>query len=101
MIREQDPITEAELRSRWPQAFNDERLPLKIGINADMGVGDNSESLARWTKHPVYLRNLIERDKRIDLNGEAVEDVTEDAKMIACQELDWLRRNIKRARWGR
>jgi hypothetical protein len=31
-------MTEAELRERWPLAFNDARRPLALGIHANMGI---------------------------------------------------------------
>ena len=98
--QDRSPITEEELRERWPEAFNDLRYPLKIGINSDMGI-KHSDTMARWTRHPRYLRNLIERENRIDLNGEVAEAVTEEAKMMACERLDWVRRTIKLARYDR
>ena len=61
-------ITEADLRARWPAAFNDARRPLKLGIHRDMGIG-HSDAIRRWTAHPRYLRNSIAGGQRIDLDG--------------------------------
>jgi hypothetical protein len=58
-----------ELRARWPAAFNDARPPLKIDIHRDMGIHGRKWVMARWVRHPTYLRNVIARGERVDLDG--------------------------------
>jgi hypothetical protein len=62
-------LTEDELRRRWPAAFNDERLPLKVGIHRDMGIVGRCAALTAWVSHPSYLRNLARGERRINLHG--------------------------------
>jgi sRNA-binding protein len=103
MIPEKDrsPITEEELRARWPGAFNDARLPLKIGINADLGI-KHADSLANWVRHPRYLRNIIAGVKRIDLNGEQIDDeISEAEKTNAFETLLHVRSDIVTAQMDR
>src|SRR4051794_8070643 len=97
MIKEQDTnqISEAELRARWPQAFNDARLPLKVGIHLDMNIERNANAMDHWTHHPKYLRNIIAGMRRIDLDGELVgEEMTEAEKSNAFQRLLMVRSDI-------
>lgn len=62
-------LTEDDLRRRWPAAFNDERLPLKVGIHKDMGIVGRCAALTAWVGHPSYLRNLARGERRINLYG--------------------------------
>jgi sRNA-binding protein len=62
-------LTEADLRARWPRAFNDLRRPLKIGIHEDMGRSDCDQAISLWCNHPTYLPNLIAGGARVDLDG--------------------------------
>jgi hypothetical protein len=88
-IAEQDheQLTEAVLRERWPKVFNDARRPLKIGVHVDLKIGRDDATMHAWTKHPVYLRNLITGGARYDLDGRAVGSVSLDEQLHAQLEL--------------
>jgi sRNA-binding protein len=104
-------MTEAELRTKWPVAFNSARLPLALGIPANAALPYPSEVLAQWTTHPKYLRNmLVPEAVRIDLEGNAVGVVTQEERECSWRALlevrSWIYRqqrerlmNHLRARW--
>src|SRR4051794_40106721 len=101
MIHEQDrnQISEAEQRARWPLAFNDMRLPLKVGVHLDMNIDRNSNTMDHWTLHPKYLRNILAGMRRIDLDGEVVGDeITEAEKANAFHRLLMVRSDIVSAK---
>jgi sRNA-binding protein len=102
-------MTEEELRSRWPQAFNSARLPLAFGIQANMGIayGDN-KAMENWVLHPKYLRNmLVPGTARVDLTGAMVGTVTQEERERAWRALlevrDWIwrQRRDPAPRWLR
>ena len=93
-------ITEADLRARWPAAFNDARRPLKLGIHRDMGIG-HSDAIRRWTAHPRYLRNSIAGGQRIDLDGNPAGEIAEVSKAYSWEKLLMVRDEIVRARMRR
>jgi sRNA-binding protein len=103
-------MTEEELRSRWPLAFNDQRKPLALGIHANMGIAYGDRTMENWVQHPRYLRALLNGGSRIDLAGNAVGVVTQEERERAWRALleirDWIWRqrkeklmNPSRARW--
>ena len=94
-------ITEADLRARWPAAFNDARRPLKLGIHRDMGIVGRSDALARWTEHPVCLRNSIAGGQRIDLVGNPAGGIAECEQAHAWEKLSMVRNEIVQARMRR
>jgi sRNA-binding protein len=94
-------ITEADLRARWPAAFNDARRPLKLGIHRDMGIVGRSDALARWTEHPVCLRNSIAGGQRIDLDGNPAGGIAECEQAHAWEKLSMVRNEIVQARMRR
>ena len=96
-----DEITEADLRARWPAAFNDARRPLKLGIHRDMGIVGRSDALARWTEHPVCLRNSIAGGQRIDLDGNPAGEIAEVSKAYSWEKLLIVRNEIIQARMRR
>jgi hypothetical protein len=88
--------TEQQLRARWPQAFNDERKPLKLGIHHDLGLDGPSAVLRAWTCHPDYIHNvMIPGAMRIDLDGSPVELVTEAERTWARERLSIPRRTAE------
>jgi sRNA-binding protein len=94
-------ITEADLRARWPAAFNDQRLPLKLGIHRDMGILGRSDAIRRWTAHSVYLRNAIAGGQRIDLDGNPAGEIAECEQAHAWEKLSLIRDEIALARMRR
>ncbi|AGY92330.1 hypothetical protein SPICUR_06830 [Spiribacter curvatus] len=84
-----------ELTQRYPACFSSQRdaiRPLEIGIEKalraalDHDDGDQAapnwlirQALARYTRSPAYLNAIIAGHERINLQGEAVEAVTESA----------------------
>jgi hypothetical protein len=88
-------MTEAELRERWPAAFNDQRLPLALGVHEQLGLPWGDQVLASWTRHPTYLRNVLaEGAQRIDLQGKAVSTVGPREKRFAWDRLMWVRHDL-------
>jgi sRNA-binding protein len=87
-------VTEADLRERWPKAFNDARLPLKIGIHVDLKIGGDVEVMRSWTRHPRYLRNLIAGGARYDLDGKAAGCVSLDEQRYAWDVLHDLKSQL-------
>jgi sRNA-binding protein len=90
-------MTEEELRSRWPAAFNDERKSLARGIHANMGIAYGDPVVGTWVLHPRYLRNqLASGAVRIDLAGNAVGIVSQEEREVAWRALlearDWIYR---------
>ena len=92
---------EAALRRKYPACFNSAMMPLKLGIHADLGLTYPNETLAAWTRSPVYLRNFLKPNaRRIDLqgrNGDAV--VTHQEKLSAWNRLMWLRHDLVGLTW--
>ena len=84
---EQGRLTESDLRELYPAVFNGQRQPLKIGIHVDLKIGGNTEVMHRWTRHPLYLRNLIAGGARYDLDGRAAGSVSRDEQLHAQLEL--------------
>ena len=96
-----EEITEADLRARWPAAFNDARRPLKLGIHREMGILGRSDAIRRWTAHPVYLRNTLAGGQRIDLDGNPAGEIAEVSKAYSWEKLLMVRDEITRARMRR
>ena len=96
-----EEITEAELRARWPAAFNDARRPLKLGIHREMGILGRSDAIRRWTAHPVYLRNTLAGGQRIDLDGNPAGEIAEVSKAYSWEKLLIVRNEIIQARMRR
>ena len=94
-------MTEDDLRTRWPKAFNDKRLPLKVGIHVDMGLEEGSEAMRWWVNHPIYLRHLIARKERIDLEGKPAGVISEGTQAYAWSALQLLRANMAAAKESR
>ena len=94
-------ITEADLRARWPAAFNDARRPLKLGIHREMGILGRSDAIRRWTAHPVYLRAVIAGGQRIDLDGNPAGEIAEVSKAYSWEKLLIVRNEIIQARMRR
>ena len=88
----------AELRQRWPLAFNDSRKPLKVGVDVDMGLVNRSEAMRQWVLHPQYLRNVISGGERIDLNGEPAGVISKYEREDAWETLRWRRTDLYDAR---
>jgi sRNA-binding protein len=81
-------MTEEELRARWPAAFDPaKRLPLALGIHANMGIAYGDSAMSHWTTHPKYLRNQLAGAARIDLEGNAVGVVTQEERETAWRAL--------------
>jgi sRNA-binding protein len=75
-------MTESELRRRYPAAFNDERKPLKVGIDRDMPPPAPRRALRAWVNDPIYIANLLKPGAtRIDLQGNEVAAVTEGVRV--------------------
>jgi sRNA-binding protein len=92
-------MTEQQLRSKWPAAFNDERRPLALGIHANMGINYPDPAMFAWVTHPRYLRNLlVPGATRIDLEGQAAGVVTAEERERAWRALLEIRDQIYRAR---
>ncbi|TVO61035.1 ProQ/FINO family protein [Spiribacter vilamensis] len=84
-----------EMTQRYPACFTGNRdaiRPLEIGIEKalraalDHDDGDQAapnwlirQALARYTRSPAYLNAIIAGHDRVNLQGEAVEAVTESA----------------------
>jgi ProQ/FINO family len=67
----------AELRRRFPLAFNDERKPLMRGVHHYMHPRLR-DALRAWVQHPDYLHNItIPGAIRVDLDGRPAGEVTE------------------------
>jgi hypothetical protein len=86
--------TKTDLRREWPAAFNDRRLPLKIGIHADLGLEYPNAAIGLWVRHPLYLRAIISGTERIDLDGNPAGVITAEQKLIAFDKLMWMRADI-------
>jgi hypothetical protein len=85
---------EADLRSRCPQAFNDLRRPLKLGIHAELGLTYPDPVLEQWISHPLYLRNTIAGGVRIGLDGAPASHITVDEQDFAYRRLIYLRYHL-------
>lgn len=80
-----------EIISKFPKIFDKKQpLPLKIGIDFDIHalmphVSRNliNRSLRYWTNSHKYLCSIVSFDKRFDINGVALEDVTAEQKRKA------------------
>jgi sRNA-binding protein len=88
--------TEEYLRERWPAIFNDQRLPLKIFIAADIGVrpGEKCAALGEWTSHWIYLRNLVAGGDRYGLDGMPAGTVSPGARLDAWQTMQRRRASL-------
>jgi sRNA-binding protein len=88
-------MTEQELRTRFPAAFNDARKPLKLGINEDLNLPWGDPVLAEWTRHATYLRNVLAPGAvRVDLQGHAVSEVGPLERRYAWDRLMFLRAEL-------
>lgn len=84
-----------EIRKRWPVAFSNERSsPLKIKIFDDIcaafpktNTREIKMSLGLHCRSDRYLRALIERLPRLDLDGHVTGEVTMDQVQIARRQL--------------
>jgi sRNA-binding protein len=86
------------LQERFPAAFPADHKyirPLRIGIDQDLKatLGDevDAKSISRVIGHHThrlsYLRALSRGGQRIDLHGNAVEEVTHKARQLAIEKL--------------
>lgn len=89
------------LSTTFPKAFNVEGAirPLKVGIFEDIlahaeqheGLPCSKSKLRKalvvFTRRMEYLTCVKMRDKRIDLNGEEIEEVSEDGAQLAVQRI--------------
>jgi sRNA-binding protein len=92
-------MTEEELRAKYPWAFDDLRLPLKVGIHLDLDLPPNSEVLGQWVRHPRYLKNVKRKNAvRINLQGEVTGKVTKEEQEYAD---DLLHSRMWSDGWGR
>lgn len=98
-----------ELATRFPDCFTTDRRrvrPLAIGIqhelrkalDADPALAETpnwlvKQALARYTRSPAYLEAVMAGASRVDLNGNAAGEVTEDARNHARE-----RREAQKAR---
>jgi sRNA-binding protein len=98
MATDESAEGEAELRKLWPLAFNNQRRPLKIGIDEDMNLVGRIDAMRHWVNHPVYLRHLITGGQRIDLNGEPAGTISQQAQEFAWETLQHRRNEIYRVR---
>jgi sRNA-binding protein len=74
------------LRQWYPAAFNNRREPLLVGIALILRADPRrprwatdrviQNALAMWCRHPRYVRNLLDRRRRVDLAGRPVMQVT-------------------------
>lgn len=88
-------MTEQELRQRWPAAFNDDRRPLMLGIHEQMGIAYPDQAMAAWTRHPIYLRNiLIPGAVRIDLMGNVVSQIGLAERKYTREVSMWVRHDL-------
>jgi sRNA-binding protein len=93
------------MNKRWPNVFpmsGEALAPLKIGLHHDIaaakiaplgGVQPLSKREVRkflhsWTFKPNYLRALVQRRPRIDLDGDVVAAIDEKAQTAAALELE-------------
>jgi hypothetical protein len=77
---------EAELRERWPKAFNDQRLPLMLGVHLHLHDPRLRAALRAWVQHPDYLHNItVPGAIRIDLEGRPAGEVTEAERQWTLQ----------------
>ena len=92
----------AQMRKRFPKAFpaNAEQLqPLKVGIVRDLmealGCNRSRASCILWvhTNRHCYQRAILENNHRIDLDGNPVDIVDEEAKRRARA---WLEEHSKK-----
>jgi sRNA-binding protein len=93
LFADEPPSTEADL-GRWPQAFNDRRRPLKVGIDKDMGVANDCPAIRAWVTHPQYLRNMVAGGPggpRFDLDGAVSGSVSRDERLYAWKQLQFVR----------
>jgi sRNA-binding protein len=89
------------LRQRWPRCFGQIR-PLKIGIHADLlaipdlglDADEVDKVLCNYVRKVPYLELMLEGAARVDLDGNAVGEVTVDQATGA----QWLLLNIVRPR---
>ena len=80
------PLAEAELRRRWPSAFNDHRKPLMLGVHLYLHDPKLRAALRAWVQHPDYLNNITTPGAtRIDLNGRPAGTVTEAERQWTLQ----------------
>jgi ProP effector len=98
------------LADRWPTAFRltGERLPLKVGIDADV-VTEIGSSLARWrlggaiglyTSSALYLRAMQDGAARVDLQGNPAGIVTAEDAASARERLGQIRGLAKARKRG-
>ena len=93
-------MTEDELRQLYPHCFNSAAAPLKLNIHIDLGLTYPNETLAAWTRSPVYLRNCLKPNaRRIDLQGNYVADITHEEKVFAWERLMWIKHNCAGRDW--
>jgi ProP effector len=95
------------LAERWPETFypeSKERKPLKVGIFKDLKAAapDIDPKMLRlalrvYTTSGAYLFACSKGHKRVDLNGNAVEEVSEKDKARA-RELLEARKNKEKTR---
>lgn len=103
----------AWLRATFPQAFESEKRisPLKIGIMTDIlkyapqaaaaGISKSKlrEAVVLFTRRMDYLACLKAREMRINLQGEAVAEVTqEEAEQAALKIKKRIEKNLKNTR---
>ncbi|MDQ5897793.1 MAG: ProP effector, partial [Pseudomonadota bacterium] len=85
-----------QLRERFPALFDGPAKPLKLRIQADIkerapGVFSRatlSAFLRRHTNATAYLVALTKAPSRVDLDGQAAGDISDEHRGIAQQELD-------------
>jgi hypothetical protein len=80
-------MTEAELRRYWRLAFDDARCPLARDIHLQVHLPECDLALRQWMRHPRYLRNLIAGGQRIDVRGRPVEQITQEERYQAYDQL--------------
>jgi len=77
-------VIDSLLRESYPKLFNDEHIPLALGIRQlinEAGVLDEFTDLAkktffrRWVLHPDYSKSCLVYQHRFDLEGNKVGDI--------------------------
>ena len=85
-----------QLYNDFPNAFNDMRKPLKVGIHEDLipwcekkGISAQHLSIfmRRWCSNIKYLRKLGKKSHRRNLDGEKIEEITIEHKQDAQNKL--------------
>src|SRR5438045_1746708 len=94
-------MTSEELRAQWPAIFNDNYLPLAVGIHETLNLPPNDDAVARWVRHPRYLRNLIAGGSRYDKAGQPSGAVTTAEQHLARVSLMFRRAEIVHAQVAR